>query len=384
MNYIDDIFLMDEIFSFEQDYNRKTGISITNVSHWDSSNKFQQHMNKYIQLPPSSSPWNYYYTYSISFEDRKKVLSNLGITLEKQEKTMGLLLQSSTIAIVNIINLLKNSNRNKLCILQPAYFSVTHCCSMFSLDYGIEQISFINNKPIIPVNKILSKGYDSVWITSPVFGTGYYFNSLEINEIRLLKDAGLTIVFDESLALPGKELVREFPIDKNFFAIYSPHKSIGMNGIKFSVIICSKSYEDYLEQWIDVFSGALSCSNRDAVFHYISDNFLLECFPSYISYVNKNKQIVLDIIKKYPFASTYTNSYGHYISIFTDFKTQDNNQLLSLIKSIIVNGHASFIPGKLNGFNNDKLNFRINLTGDSNLLPCATGRILEIIKTYIT
>ena len=187
---------------------------------------------------------------------------------------MGLLLQSSTIAIVNMINFLVHHNRKRLCILQPAYFSVALCCSMFSLDYGVEQISFSDGRPQIPVDKILSSGYDCVWITSPVFCTGFYFDEEHKRNIAQIKSKGITIIFDESLALPGKELIRSFPIDPEVFAIYSPHKAISINGLKFAIIVCEKCYEDFLEQWIDVFSGALGGSNRDAVFQYLSPNYL--------------------------------------------------------------------------------------------------------------
>ncbi|MCM1234173.1 MAG: hypothetical protein NC489_29060 [Ruminococcus flavefaciens] len=381
MNCIDDIFFMDKIFSIEQAVSREVGITITNVSHWDSSHKFQQHMSKSMLLPSSSLPWNYYYTYSILEEDRKKVLKKLGVQSQYLQSTMGLLLQSSTIAIVNMINLLINKNQKRLCILQPAYFSVEHCCSVFSLDYGFEQIVFSKNHPKIPIEKILNGRYDCVWITSPIFCTGYYYSKTQIEEIKILKSAGLTLIFDESLAIPGKELIKYFPVDNNIFAIYSPHKSISINGLKFSVIICNKCYEEFLEQWIDVFSGALSSSNRDAVLHYISKNFLTECFPSYLSYINKNKASILEIIKQFHFASTLPDSEGHYISLFTNLKMKDENELISLISFIIKNGFASFIPGELNGLlNSNYLNFRINLTGDSYELPSAIGRILKIIQ----
>lgn len=261
---------MDDIFSLEEKAEKKYGVPIPNISHWDSSIAFQNQMARHLVLPPPSLPWNYYYTYSISAEDRLQVLRDLGILETHLPKTMGLLLQSSTIAIVNMINLLVHHNRKRLCILQPSYFSVSLCCSTFSLEYGVEQISFASGHPEIPIDRILSGGYDCVWITSPIFCTGYYFDEEHLKCIARMKAAGLTIIFDESLALPGKELIRSFPIDSEVFAIYSPHKAIAVNGLKFAVIVCEKCYEDFLEQWVDVFSGALAGSNRDAVFHYLS------------------------------------------------------------------------------------------------------------------
>ena len=172
MSFIDEIFIMDDIFSIEKRVAQEYGIPIPNVSYWNSSTDFQRHMAQSLVLPPQSLPWNYYYSYSISKEERLQVLKHLGVPAQQYSSVMGLLLQSSTVAIVNMINLLVHYNKKYLCILQPAYFSVALCCSSLSLKYGIEQISFVNGTPQIPVVQIIEGGYDTIWITSPIFCTG--------------------------------------------------------------------------------------------------------------------------------------------------------------------------------------------------------------------
>lgn len=382
MPFIDEIFVMDDIFSLEEKVKDQYGIPIPNVSYWNSSRAFQNQMAKVLVLPEPSLPWNYYYTYSISAKDRQQVLQNLGVPESQLQMTMGLLLQSSTIAIVNMINLLVHYNRKRLCILQPAYFSVASCCSMFSLDYGIEQISFDTGRPQIPLDKILGGDYDCVWITSPIFCTGFYFDDDHKKAIEKMKSAGLTVIFDESLALPGKELIRSFPIDSKVFAIYSPHKAISVNGLKFAVIVCEKCYEDFLEQWIDVFSGALGGSNRDAVFHYISQNYLKYCYPTYKSYVEAAKAEIEGVVEKFPFAYMLPNTEGHYINIFTDLCVQGRSSILSFLERTIFTSMASFIPSELNGFSPEQgFSFRVNLTGDIAELKGAVGRILQYFST---
>lgn len=383
MSYIDDIFVMDDIFIFEQDVQQKFNTTITNVSYWNSSAAFQKQMQQVLQLPAPSLPWDYYYTYSITEQDRQHVLTSLGVPTEQKSDTMGLLLQSSTIAIVNIINLLIHFGKKKLCILQPAYFSVASCCAMFSLEYGFEHISFHNGQVQIPVERILSGGYDCVWITSPVFCTGYYFDSAQIKNITQLKTAGLTLVMDESLALPGKELIRSIPITPDVFAIYSPHKAISINGVKFAVLVCGKCYEDFLEQWVDVFSGALASSNRDAVFHYISPNYLKKCYPAYQAYISAAKVEVERIVKQFSTVSMLSNTEGHYINIFTDIQIHNTQHLLNMMHNVILGSMASFIPGTLNGFNSEQgLCFRVNLTGDLLEVPGAVGRILTYLDSH--
>lgn len=374
---------MDDIFSLEEKVRKKTGIPIPNVSYWDSSIEFQRHMAKVLVLPPPSLPWNYYYTYSISLDKREQVLVKLGVPQQYLQTTMGLLLQSSTIAIVNLVNLLAHYNKKRLCILQPAYFSVASCCDMLSLKYGKEQIRFSNGCPEIPMDKILSGGYDCIWITSPVFCTGYYPEKNFIEDIFRMKSAGITLIFDESLALPGKELLRTIPLDSNTFAIYSPHKAISINGLKFAVIVCDKTYEDFLEQWVDVFSGALSSSNRDAVFHYLSSNYMQDCYPAYKQYISETKKCIENVVEQFPFAHMLPNTEGHYVNVFTNLKPSDKSEMMSLIDSTIQKSLASFIPSTLNGFNSEQgFGFRINLTGDILEIGGAVGRILQHFSTF--
>lgn len=378
--FVNEILMLDDIFKVEKNFESATHMHVTNVSHWDCSQAFQDHMSKALSLPTTSLPWNYRYTYSIPMNIRQQVLKNLGVNINEMQSIMCLLLQSSTIAIINLVNFLVNHKRKRLCILQPAYFSIAPCCSIFSLNYGMEYISFKNKKAKIPVDKIIKGGYDCVWITSPIYCTGCYYNKEQYNDIMLLKDAGLTIIFDESLALPGKELCRSIPLNKNVFAIYSPHKAISINGLKFAAIICDKSYEDFFEHWVDVFSGALANSNCDAIFHYTSPNYLRECFPAYKEYINKTKASVYKTVEQFPFSSILSNSDGPYITVFTDLQIKNTITLVDFFSDLIHKCFASFIPGAINGFKNtERLCFRVNLTGDIFEMPNAVGRILSYL-----
>ena len=381
MSLINDIYILDEIFSIEQKARLKYGLPIPNVSHWDSSPAFQRSMAQALSLPQSSFLWDYYYTYSIPKDDRLQVLKQLGVKPQNLTSAMGLFLQSSTIAIVNMINLLVQYHYKKLCILQPSYFSVESCCNALSLPYGKEWISFAENRPKIPADEILSGGYDCVWITSPIFCTSYYYDDDCLHTINLLREAGLTLILDESLALPGRELIRTFQPSQDLFAIYSPHKAISINGMKFAVIVSDIVYEDFLEQWVDILSGALGSSNRDAIFHYISSNYLENCYTAYETYINYAKEAISEILKKFPLASMLPDTIGHYINIFVGIKNIDQSMILDIISDVVDHTFASFIPSSLNGFDmRQSLSFRINLTGDITETRGAVGRILDYLS----
>ena len=383
MKFIDEIFIIDEIFAFEQDAKEKYETDIPNVSYWDSSEAFRQSMARSLHLPPQSLPWDYYYTYSVSLQDRQEILRHLGVPNSDIPTTMGLLLQSGTIAIINIINYLVHQKKKKICILQPAYFSVIPCCEMFSLEYGVEKIFFLNGKTVIPMERILSGEYDCVWITSPLFCTSRYFDINQIDGFVQLIKSEITLILDECLALPGKELIRSIPVVPNVFAIYSPHKAISMNGLKFAVIVCNSIYDDFLEQWVDIFSGALAGSNRDAVFHFLSSNYLDHCLPTYLSYIQNTYRATIEVVKKFDFATMLSNAEGHYVNIFTDKIIVKKNDLSAFMKSVIENSFASFLPGVLNGYDPQQgLCFRVNLTGNPIELPSAVGRLLTYLGSF--
>lgn len=104
MFLINEVNMMDAISSFEQAVEEKYGIPIVNVSHWDSSLAFQKSMKQVLSLPRPALPWNYCYSYSLSDQMRQQVLINLGVPSKRLPETMALLLQSSTIAIINIVS----------------------------------------------------------------------------------------------------------------------------------------------------------------------------------------------------------------------------------------------------------------------------------------
>lgn len=381
MSQINEISLMDNIFEIEHKVFEKSGIQVNNVSHWDSSLKFQQSMNRVLQFPREVYPWNYHYSYSILEQHKKSILSRIGVT--SLLDTVPVIFPSSTISIVNVLNLLSHCGKKKLCILQPSYFSVGPCCEKFGIDYDFEYITFDNYSVQIPIDNIINNRYDCIWITNPIYSAGILLEENCIKQLLSLKETGMMLVFDESLMMHGYEIARNIDFDINTIAIYSPHKSISMNGIKFSAVICNSLYEDFFDHWIDVFSGALSSSNRNAVYHYISDNYFNDCLPQYSNYIENVRTDIKSVISHYPYAYTYPNCIGHYMNVFTNISFNSKTQVLRFIENISQKCYTSLIPGIANGYS-PKLpfSFRINLTGDNSTLPYEIGNILEQIKSF--
>lgn len=271
---IDQISFLDEIFKLEKEKENLEHIEITNISYWNSSLAYKQYMEKYIQLDFQQDIFDYTYTYDISKYQRLQIMKKLNVI--NPEESMCLLNSSGTNTIQNVINYLKLHNYKKLGILMPSYFSVEQSCQIFNLTYEKIIMPYSNGEYSIPIEYISENNFDAIWLTSPAYSTGVLYQDKQIDILRKLILEKILIIADETLALPNQMLISKIPINNYFFSICSPHKPLFINKIKFSVLICPKKNDDFLEQWVDILSGSLLSSNLIAIQHFLSNNFF-EC-----------------------------------------------------------------------------------------------------------
>lgn len=373
--FIDNIFELDKIFNTEKQVFERRHIEVTNISYWNAAKKYQEYILKYIHLCPEKNIFNYKYTYDIPYELRQEITKKLGC--RNEQDTMCLLTSSSTQSIMNIINYLKLFNYRRLCILTPAYFSVEECCKILEMPYEKKNLLLLDREYIIPIEEILNNDYDAVWLTSPVYSTGIVFSPLQICNIKRIVESGILVIADESLALPGQELLNKIPISKHFFSIVSPHKPLYINSIKFSAILCPEENDDFFEQWIDVLSGSLLYGNILAISHYLSENYQ-HCVGKSNKWFCKGLIMIKEILERFPFAYCDTSSIGPYKSIY--LKTYKNINDIRNIKQLINTQFVSYIPSAYNGFDNDIQCFRINMSLDTMELGNALYRILQFYE----
>ena len=379
ISLITDIDIMDAITTIQLEKEESLGQPLLNVSHWNSCNKYKQAINSRLDFRPIASPWDYTYTYDIDLTAKRHALLSLGIPHAQINTAMGLVVQSSTIAIINVANMLKQLNYKKVCIVQPSYFSVPRCFDILHLSYNYEN-TIIGTTVELPIKRILENGYDVVWITSPLFSGSQYYTDKYFNQIRVLADSGIIVVADESLALPGHEILREVGISDKFIGIYSPHKAISINGMKFSIIITSIKYEVFLEQWVDVLSGSLPQSTYNAFTHYTSKNYK-ECVLEYNRYVKRNQESVSNIVANNRIATTCPNTYGHYIVIFLKSIAPELFNSLPFQRMLVYQTCAALYPGNLHGYDDSYgACFRVNLTLDAHDLASSLHRILHYLE----
>lgn len=375
--FIDNIFELDKIFNTEQKVLIKRNIGVTNISFWNASPKYQEYILKYIRLFSEKDIFTYKYTYDIPYELRQKIIAKLGC--QNENDTMCLLTSSSTQSIMNIINFLKLYNYRKLCILTPAYFSVEESCKILGVPYAKKDLLFSDNNYLIPIDEILNSDYDAVWITSPVYSSGVVFSPSQISDLKKIIDSGILVIADESLALPGQELLNKIPISKNFFSIVSPHKPLYINSIKFSAVLCPKENDDFLEQWIDVLTGSLLYSNTLAISHYLSVNYQY-CVNQSVKWFYKGLTIIKDALQQFPFAYCDITDVSPYKCMYLKPQNNKNVNNIENVKELINNQFVSYIPGIYNGFDNNIQCFRINMSLDTTELENALYRILQFYE----
>ena len=373
--YINNIFYMDKIIEIEKEISKKR--SVVNLSNWNSSKHYENGLFKYITPLEIKYTNSYIYSYDIPIQIREKCIKKL--TGKNANNKMCLFLGNSTLSIINVINFLKYNGCKKLLIINPSYFSVVEACKIFGLSYEIRNFSRVDDEYIIDPKIIFKEDYNAIWITSPIYSTSVKLSDNIIRLINSITKNKIFVVLDESTSVNGNEAIRKADFNQYLLGIYSPHKSIFCNSNKFSSIICSKKYDDFFEQWVDVLNGSLSSSNQQAINHFISDNFD-KCNNYAIGYFNMVKRSIIGLLEMYPSCYWDNSIVGPYMSVY--IRNVDINKIYSIdfIKKLINDTGVSFYPGFLNGISiPNTLNFRINLSLSVNQAVYSLKQLLDFI-----
>lgn len=360
---------------------RNSGTEVFDISHWDSGQDYNKLLLSTLNIPKTFRPCNYVYSYEIGNKIHSITQKELVGTSRNE---CCVFFSNSTMAIVNVCNLLQKKSIKKVCLLQPSYFSVTPCMNTFNIAYDEISLNYVDGKYEIPIDKILATNYDAIWITSPVFCTSTYFKQQEIDKIQLLLNRGNYVICDESLSIKGMGIRHKLNHNENLFSIYSPHKVISTNSFKFSCIICDEKYERFFDQWTDIFSGGLMNSSRLAIQHFLSKNYL-ECLEIYIKYTNALKENVVSYIEAEFSNSNICCSHeiGHYMTIYCPSVPFIETTKPDFIKRLILNTGVSLLPGYLEGFCEELgFCFRINLTLNKVPLLSNLNRVLKYLSKH--
>lgn len=378
---VEHLYEIEFIREIEKQYFVQHNTKVVDVSHWNPGKNYVYKLFELLRLPSIDFDPQYVYSYEIPLNIKKDAQKKLGI--KENDGTSVIFFQNGTIAQVNVINFLASKHFKKICILEPSYFNVSYIMDRFGLNVQKLSLEFLNGNYTIPFNTLVNNQYDAVWITSPIYSSGCYFNDIEIQKIKQLLELGVFIIVDECVSLIGNEIYRKIGTHKNLISIVCPHKTVIINAIKFSAIICNEEYEDYFNVWLDLFSGGLLESNIIAIKHFISNNYRI-CQEFMEKHTDERRTEIEQILNLSESPNYIQNTSGQYCTLFYKDVPFEISTQRSFIERAINDTGVSFIPGYLNGYG-QKLGFgfRVNLSINKDELLSSILKLDKYLNSII-
>lgn len=359
-------------------YRKKFDWPVPNVSGWTISNEYKDIMLEEFDYNEYGifSPIDYVYSYDIEQCSRCALINKLG----GNNSNLLLLTQNNTISLINVINFISKVCNKNIGLLLPCYFTVPNL--LLNRRMAFTGVSVIRAEPgyKLPVEEIENKKFNTLILTSPVFSTGKYLSDYDINYLKEYLDKGNYIIADESLAAPGKELIRFLGYSPRFVGIYSPHKFIHFNAFKFSCILYNNQHEDFFDQWNDVYSGSLNITNLQAIRHFLSPNYRI-MIERFYKFTNQKRKLVENMLACYPHFKTDQDALGDYQIIYNNRIPYERGNSISFVKDVIKNTQAVFYPGCLHGFQEEHgFVFRVNLVSYTTEVQNSLLKILDYLS----
>lgn len=368
-----------KIRELEQQTLHETQIPVYDVSNWNPGKEYKRLIYQAYNNNRSFNYLDYHYSYEYNKNIKAKVMSQL-FTVSPDIYNC-VFVHSATAAICCIVDYLKKHGYNKVCVLEPAYFSIYACLKSFGLNVYTESVILSpEGQCLFPYEAVIREKYDAIWITSPIFSTGLYYSQSQINYIKKLIQKGIMLILDESAASPTNYLTQYLYPQNNIISLFSPHKYLSINSIKFAIIICSKKIANYFEDWIDVFIGSLPESACAAIEHYISPNYM-ECYDIHEKYIAKSLSVIQELMDAFP-DNFYRGAESNYITIQNKSLPYVNTLKETEMSKLMQIAHVSFIPGFINGFAKSwGFCYRVNLTLDTGKLKSHLGRLFNYFSS---
>lgn len=368
-------FLQD-IKSIQSNYLSDFGHMPFNVSDWNPSNEFKLKVQHVSEMKNSFNSIDYVFSYTFNEDSHNNILKKLGYD-NSLDKRAILITPNGSSSIRNVLHWLKENKFNKLLAISPTYFTVFCGCN----DYGIdckeiflqrENYSFFVEETELFDNV---KQVDAIWITSPIYCTSTYFKDTMINNFIKILEMGKYIIADESLCISGHELIRKLGRFSNFIGIYSPHKSVCMNGNKFSVITYAKEESLLFNDWVVALSGNLLVSNGIAVNHFLSNDY--DIYKQLFDHeIHSNFSELKALLNEYNVDYDYKAN-GYLVTLYFHNISGDKGYDKKFLEELIYNTGTTMIPGIRNHFGaNLDFCFRINLC-------CLNANIYHSLKRLI-
>lgn len=368
LDYISELEKFAQIERLSDEYAEFWGARPSMVSHWNSSSGFLQDLKPALVLPSPAEAFNY--IYSAKLENLLELLHAFGFDPARKS---ALVTPSGTISIRCVTNFLNNLKK-LVSFICPTYFSALYS----TRSNGKLYCEFDGERFSLPRSLPVRKG-DVYWVTNPIFCSASYLNEKEGELLYEAMEQGAWVVADECFSVPGKELARKIGNHENFIGIYSPHKCISINAIKFSLIVFDKAHEKFFEQWNDVVAGCLSVCNLVAIDHFLSGNYAVYS----ARFFEKIRGIDASLRKMLPPRIIMErNENSALVTCLAPHITAEDGEKEAFQRAVLEHTAGIFIPGTRNHFDPKLgLTFRLNLARDEPQFRATVLRIFGYLDS---
>jgi len=372
------------IEALAEEYRRQSGAAPFNLSLWDPSEYMMNSLLKFLRLPIPPSPIPYIYS---DEESKQQVLERLGFV---QSKRTCAFVQGGTNAGLLTAVWLKGLNMRRTLVLCPAYFSVFYTLEILNVPYQSMYMTREKGNWRLPHERIKAAignkpSQTAIWLTNPVYCTGNYQSESNIEFLKMMLHSGVTVIADECLCINGRELGRELAWSDKFVGLYSPHKSVCVNAVKFATVVADNKHEQFFDRWADAIAGSLTASNYCAISHFIGDNFP-QFLHAFIEHTDRVRGEVTErILNLHPLIETDNNAVGHYITCYAPNVMGDEAEGRKVLRGLMSETGILVIPGAVNHFPRDcGFSFRINLTRAGPQFFAAVQRTINYLVSIST
>ena len=377
--------LIHQIESLMSQWRADHGTAPVHVSHWNPSNEVLQNLQ--TQVPPSSflNPLTSLqtcdpipYRYSQGLPSTEAVLSKLGFSADR---VGALITENGTTSISTVANWLKLNGITEVTLLTPYYYATSY--SLLRLGISIREIALertAGGAYRLPGDLALLS-HQALWVTNPVYSTGLYSLEASCDLLRRIADSGAIVIADESLALRPTATARSLGGHDNFVGIYTPHKSICMNGVKFSIVVTHPRHQATLEDWAEVLSGGLSLS-VSSIQHFVTSSF--DGYrESFLQLMRKTRDWHIDLVDGFDgTVELDEGSEGHFVMAYVPGLAAKLGSRIDFLAEILQETGCIIVPGFHSGFpERSEFCFRVNLARDSEAFRDALSNLYSFLRS---
>ena len=358
-----------DIEAIEKDFASTNGYELENISHWDCGEAYKTRL---LQIAEFTIPAvNFDYRYSRG----NSCWNILYKFLDIPSTCNGLMCANGTSAVNLIATVLRQLGCQSVIQIDPSYYAMRH--SWRALGFEVEQIAASISEPYFDPDKLAL--IDVLCVTEPMYSAGTVVSQHTWDLVDKAIAMGKAVVVDATLADPEHVKLLLSQYNNRIIMTTTPHKFIGVNDIKCSIITFDSTLKRAFDQWSGVTSGGLSVSVIAAAEHLASSNFQ-KCLDFAAIWKKEKLVSLLNLTKRMDSIRVLGPPMDHFAGVFVAGIPAAAGRDQIFLRDTFFKSGCSFIPQIRNGMT-DELGFgiRVNLFRWSDRYAAGLSRALRVL-----